>query len=428
MDKLTEILEAQKKSHSEMKDSLEGYRKELGDQVVAVGGRVDTVENHIKEFTKKLDEVEEKIRLRPEGLIPGISDEIDENGEVSVIEAMFEKGSRSRELVAEYNNKKAEKGDLTTNFGQHVKAMSTDTDTLGGFVVPAIMLPGYVEKARQRSVVWKEAGITIYDGLQGSPVEIPIETSNPTIYPVGETEAPTLTDVTLGQLSMTPKVLRSLTKLSQRLIRLGPLAEKIVRNAHAKEFAKKIDGILLRGTGTAKQAQGIANTTGIINVEIGTNGGDFTYSVAQDMIIELEDQNTDVGNLKYIGHPRAFHLMKKERILQYSADTAGAYVILPMSDANMRDRLGYDFLKTNVIPKTLTKGTGTALTEVYYGNWENLWLALWEDLFFKVSTETGDATGSAFTQSQLWLQGEMEYDVAVPVPKSFVLVNDAKTT
>jgi len=163
-------------------------------------------------------------------------------------------------------------------------------------------------------------------------------------------------------------------------------------------------------------------------VEIDTNGGPFTFKVAADMTIAVDETNAIPTNQGFVGHPRAFHSMKTERIAQFSGQTAGAYVILPMSDAMLSDALGYQFLKTTTIPKNLTKGSGTGLTEVYFGNWADEYLALWQDILFKASDVAGDSSGSAFTQDQLWIMAQMEVDVAVAYPESFSLVNDATTT
>jgi hypothetical protein len=64
---------------------------------------------------------------------------------------------------------------------------------------------------------------------------------------------------------------------------------------------------------------------------------------------------------------------------------------------------------------------------VYFGNWADLYFALWQDITLKASDVTGDPSGSAFTQDQLWILGQLECDCAVIRPNSFALVNDATT-
>ena len=76
---------------------------------------------------------------------------------------------------------------------------------------------------------------------------------------------------------------------------------------------------------------------------------------------------------------------------------------------------------TTQIPINLTKGAGTALTEVYFGNWEELIIGQWGGMEIALSTETSDA----FEKDQTWVRVLQEVDIAVRHPESFCLVNDA---
>lgn len=419
LDKLSEVLEGQRK----LLVDVQRYASESGAQFVKIGDQVTGVDNAIAALGARVDKLEASRKAHATVVLPGIGDEVEKNGPVSIIDVLFNPESRSRQIVNEYA--RAKRG---LPGGAESRDMTASTDSKGGFLIPQVILPGYVEKARARSVVWQGAGITVYPDLSGEPVEIPVETGVTTVSGLAENEAPTVSDVNIGQITFAPKRIGGLVKASERLFRLGPLAETIIMNNLTRTFGLEMDRIILRGSGSAKESLGIANQGGINEVEIATDGGNFTLAVAENMQIAIEEQNTFVGALKYVGHPRAKHTMKAERIAQFSGDTGGAYVMLPMSDEVLRAQLGYDFLSTTTIPKNLAKGSGTNLTEVYFGNWEDALLALWQDLIFKVSTETGDASGSAFTQNQLWILGQMEYDTNVARPESFCLVNDAKTT
>ena len=112
------------------------------------------------------------------------------------------------------------------------------------------------------------------------------------------------------------------------------------------------------------------------------------------------------------------------RIPQYSGDTGGQYVMLPMSDAQLRDHIGYDFRTSTKIPTNLTKGTGTNLSEVYFGNWQELIIGQWTTMEFMASQETSDA----FAKNQTWIRVISEVDIGLRHPESFCLCSDAKTT
>jgi len=429
---LGKILETQK-AH------LESFTKTFGAQLeetllIQVDGKLAPISDEVKtvgDYVKKLQEqvasYEAEQKKRTTGVMPGLEDEIEANGGVDLSKALpglptFDKNSRDWSLVRENTEKQR-------GLAGYARAQSHDDDAKGGVLVATQMLPGFIELARAQTVVWDPALISVFDNLVGAPVEIPTETSAASVSWVGEVEAPTATDVSFGEVRFQPKKLASLVKFSNRLLRMSPnLAMNIVQNNIAKGIGLEIDRVLLRGSGVSGEPRGIINTPGIIDVEIAATGGDFTYAIANNMVIELEGNNTAVGNLEFISHPRAFGQMRAERIAQFSADTTGAYVILPMTDDQMRAMLGYGFRKTTVLPTNLTKSSGTALTEVYFANWEDLYFALWSQIEFKSSDVTGDSTGSALSKDQTWLYAFTECDVQLARAKSFALVNDAKTT
>lgn len=407
--KVEQLLAAQ----TSLRDAVAAHATKTGEQYIALDGKIKTVDETLGAINGRIKTLEDQLRLRPEGLVPGLGDEA-KKMDFNVVRALFNRKSADFALMQEYTAKKRD--------------MSASDDVSGGYLISPVMLPGYVEKARARSVVWKDAGVTEYTGLVGAPIILPIETGDPLIQSVGEVQAPTATDDTVGQVQFTPHRMATLVKMSDRLLRNSALAEQVVRKAITRNVGIKMDLMILRGKGAANEPLGLANTAGINTVALGTNGGYSTFATAQSMVIQTEEANLAYGEQKFVGHPRFFWSMKTERIATYNGDPAGFYTVLPMSDENLKSLLGYEFLKTTAIPKNLSKGTATTLTEGYFGDWSEVHLAMWEDLIFRTSDQAGDSTGSAFTQSQMWLLAELEYDVRIPRPQAFSYVNDALTS
>ena len=114
----------------------------------------------------------------------------------------------------------------------------------------------------------------------------------------------------------------------------------------------------------------------------------------------------------------------KLKVAQYSGDTAGAYIISPISERVLQDWLGYKYAMTTQVPINLTKNNGTALTEVYFGNWAELIIGQWGGMEIMASQETSDA----FEKDQTWIRILQEVDVGVRHDQSFCLISDAKAT
>ena len=304
------------------------------------------------------------------------------------------------------------------------KAHSISDATQGGFLVPTEVSQQIVEILLAKTVV-KEAGATVLTDLKGSPFEVVNQDTDVVAYIVGENKSITESSATFGQLTMSPKSFAALVKLSRKSATMtSPSLEMFLRDRMAKKIALRMDLACLRGTGVSPDPLGIVNSSGINTVSIGANGGNFLFDTAQDMVTELENDNVDINNGAFISHPKVFNKMKKERIAQYSTDTSGAYVILPMTDQNLRDSLGYPFYKSTQIPTNLTKGTGTSLSEVIFGDFSNIWIGMWGGIELMPSEHTSDA----FAKNQIWVRAIQEADCLVTRPEAFTLVNDAATT
>ncbi|MBW1953564.1 MAG: phage major capsid protein, partial [Deltaproteobacteria bacterium] len=185
---------------------------------------------------------------------------------------------------------------------RQTRDMATTPDSSGGYLVPAQAIPELIEMLRAESVVIP-AGATLLDGLVGSPVELPKQTGGATAYWVGENEALTGSDATLGQLQLTPKSVGALVKLSNRLLRMSnPSAEQMVRQDISRALALAIDLAALRGTGANGQPTGVANTSGINTVDWSSGGNPQTpnFDLFYDMEYELALDNALRGKLSFI--------------------------------------------------------------------------------------------------------------------------------
>lgn len=82
---------------------------------------------------------------------------------------------------------------------------------------------------------------------------------------------------------------------------------------------------------------------------------------------------------------------------------------------------GYSTAITNAVPSNLTKGTGTNLSAILFGNWADLMIGMWGSLDLMVDPYTGSTAG---TVRVVALQ---DVDVAVRNIESFASMVDAIT-
>lgn len=396
-------------------DELKKMLEEIQKAVESGKADSDKHKEEIKALQDAIKTLEDKKVKRSMGVIvPGVDEEKETFSFFKAIKAM-----RS----GDWSDAGFEKECFDTT---KKTALASGTDSLGGYLVPAQFVAQIIELLRAETVLDK-IGMTVIPNLTGSPVEFPTQEGGATTFWIGENSPITESNQTFGTRSMQPKKLAALVKISNSLLRLNNTsAEAVVRADIAKVMALRLDLAGLRGTG-GPQPTGITNTTGINTFDIATNGGRFDFQQAEKMVEALDTANALRGKLGFVMHPKIKSIMKKERIAQFSGQTEGAYVVLPMSDQLLQDSLGWPFASTTQIPINLTQGSGTDLSEVYFANWAELILGMWGGMELLASNVAGDNNGGAMTSDQTWIRAIMEADFMIRHPESFAVVNDADT-
>jgi len=391
----------------EIKKLLETQKDMLGN----ISNTVVALSDAQKNLDTRLKDIED--RTAPRRVIPRMPGLEDEAKSFSITRAI------NAIVTGDWSNAGFEK----EVFDQTRKrAASTNDDSNLGYFVPNEVLPGFIEMLTAESVV-TQMGATVLSNLSGVPVEIPKQVGGATAYWVEENASITESDLSAGQLALTPKAVAAMVKMSNRLLRLSnPSVEAMVRSDIARVIALASDLAALRGSGVAGQPIGIANTANINTVEIGANGGAPNFDHLYDMQYELQKDNAYRGNLGYIFHPATRRRLVKTKVAQFSTDTSGEYIVQPMvSEQALVSWMGHPYKMTTQIPINLTKGSAVNCTEIYFANWSELIIGQWGGLEIMASRETSDA----FAKNQTWVRIIQDIDIAVRHPESFCLINDA---
>ena len=355
-----------------------------------------------EELVNRFDDMEKKATERKWASLPGLELEKDKFSLIRAFNAITTRNWKGAEFEQEVF--------------ANTKTMAAGTDSGGGFLVPIQAIPDVIELLRAESVCF-QLGASNLDGLTGAPVQIPKQTGGCTIYWVGENQAITPSDLTLGQVNLTPRKATALVKLSNRLIRMAnPSAEALVRRDVALAVALAIDLKALRGIGGENEPLGIRSTPGINTV----NGSDASpnFDLFYDAEYELALDNALRGRLGFAFHPCIKRALNKLKVAQYSGDSAGEYVLSPVTDHHLANYIGYPFKMTTQIPTTLA----TDETEIYFANWIELIIAQWAGIEIMASQEAGDA----FAYDQTWIRLITELDVGVRHPESFAVIHNVK--
>jgi HK97 family phage major capsid protein len=269
----------------------------------------------------------------------------------------------------------------------------------------------------------KEAGVTMLMGLQGN-LDLPTEDgSGLGITWVAEDGSIAETNTTFGIISMRPKTAGAYMRVTQRMMLQTELAiEAYMRSRLQIAMALGIDTAVISGTGLSNQPTGILNTAGIGSVALGANGGAPTYDALVDIETLFGDNNIDQlgAGPTWMVNPKGRGKLRKT--LQNSISGAD-YLWKQGGIAGDGELLGYRALTTNQIPKNLTKGSGTNLSALIAGYFNQVYVGQWNVLDM-MANPYGDTD---FVKGAIKIRIMLTMDVLVARAKAFAAITDMIT-
>ncbi|MBN8872663.1 MAG: phage major capsid protein [Rhodospirillales bacterium] len=264
----------------------------------------------------------------------------------------------------------------------------------------------FVDRLRAALVV-RRMGARYLSGLVGN-VEIPRQKASVTSGWVAENSALTASDPQFDQVGLTPKHAGCITEFSRNmLLQSSPAIEELIRADMSAVLAQTLDNAAISGTGSSNQPRGVLNTSGIGSVAIGTNGGALTYDSVVDLMGQLQDANAD-SSPAFLTNPKVRRAALKLK------DSQGR----PLGEDVVFQ--GQPRAFTTNVPSNGTKGTGTGLSSLIYGNWNDLLIGVWSELDILVNPYES----TAYTKGNVQIRAMLTCDVAVRHPESFAAITD----
>jgi len=262
---------------------------------------------------------------------------------------------------------------------------STGTATLGGNVVDTQLLTGsFIDLVRNRSAILG-LNVTTLTGLVGN-VDIPKKTGSTTAYWVGEDVAVSETNITLGQLSMTPKSLGGYVDITRRLmIQQSMDVEAMVRADLAESIALAIDSSAMYGLGGSSALLGIKNVTGV--------GTETLTSVA--------DTNKSIGGVTYYFGNFSDYVNMETTVSVANLDVASMFYV---GNAHVRGALKQTLRNTNsemmIWEKNEVNGYGARVSNqligsnVFFGDFSQAIFGFWSGVDITVDPYTNSTKGT----------------------------------
>lgn len=258
------------------------------------------------------------------------------------------------------------------------------------------------------ALVVRRLGARILSGLVGN-LDIPRLKGSATTGWVAENSALSASDLQVDKVSMTPKHAGALTEfLRNMLMQSSPDVEQLVRSDFAALLAEAVDTVAIKGGGS-NEPSGILVTSGIGSVAAGSpDGGALTFDLVADLQGAVDDANADGAAMSFLTNTKQRRAAAK---LKDSQDRPlGLNVVFQ----------GMPTAFSNLVPSNLTKGTGTNLSAMIYGNWSDLLIGYWSE--FDLLVNPYEST--AYSKGNVQVRGMLTCDVQVRHAASFAAIKD----
>lgn len=289
-----------------------------------------------------------------------------------------------------------------------IKALSEGTDTAGGFAVPNIVMPRILDAmVPASSLLQAGAGFVPLDkgaktATTAVTATLPVAAWRNELGSIAES------DPTFRGVVATPRSLACIVRISRELLADGVDIDRAIRTAIGQAFAKELDRVGLRGSGTAPEPRGLLNTTGVNAVSMGTNGTTLaSYAPILSGIQSILDAD---------GPMPTAAIMAPRSLVDFGGlvDTTDQPLRAPSLVEPVR------FIGTSQIPVNLTVGTSSDTSEIYLGDFSRMYFLLRENLSVQLLREAYAKTG------ELGFLCHLRADVVVPYPAAFAIVKGVR--
>jgi len=231
----------------------------------------------------------------------------------------------------------------------------------------------------------------------------------------GETDANADGTMTATPVTASPKRLGAYGLISKtQILQAGNYdMEMLVRDDIIAAINEKLQVAVINGSGTGEPL-GILNTVGTCAVAGGTNGA----APSQNHIVDLEkavaNLKGDVGAMAFLTNPSVRAKLKKTAI-----DAGSGQMVWDLKAYN--ELLGYKAGVTTAVPGTLSKGEGTDLSAIIFGNFSQCLVLQWGGFDIIVDPYTLAAN------NQLKITINSFWDVMIRQAAAFAAMKDAIT-
>jgi HK97 family phage major capsid protein len=210
--------------------------------------------------------------------------------------------------------------------------------------------------------------------------------------------------------------------MSRSLLKSGPGTEAFIIADLAAAIAAGIDRAGLAGTGADGEPLGLVNNPDVPTFAIGPDGGEMAWGHVVSMEETVAEANAEDPNgaMAYVMSPKVRSKLKRSYVGQEMGVTIWNGAVTGSIGVISDQINGHYAFATKHLPDNLTKGTGTGLSAMLYGNFADLAIPAWGAIDLIVDPYSGNGATVKITAI-------LTANLAPRRPESFVRCLDIAT-
>jgi HK97 family phage major capsid protein len=299
----------------------------------------------------------------------------------------------------------------------HSRALLKATvDAAGGYTVDTEMM-GLIPTLRNQMVAMR-AGARLMPGLIGD-VAFPRRATDSVATWRSEGGVATQSDPTYEQMTLSPKRLTTYTEFTHQFLRQSTLdVEMEIQDVLYYAIANALDKAVFTGSGTSNQPTGLFASS-INNGDHGSNGTALNWANLVKLEQMVAEDNGLTESAAYVTNPTAASVMKQTLKTTYQGGFLWDQLADPVAPFGRIN--GYPAYSSNIIPNNLTRGSGTNLSAVVFGNFADILIGQWGAIDLIVNPYSKDTYGVV----RVVIAGY--YDMGIRHVESFAAIEGLKT-
>jgi HK97 family phage major capsid protein len=214
------------------------------------------------------------------------------------------------------------------------------------------------------------AGATVLNVTQAGALRLPViaQSADPGGAWINEGGAYVAAEPQFGQVVVEPRTLAVKLHISRRLLISATVdIEREVRRHLLEALMGEVDRAAISGSGVGDEPLGLLNNPNIPVVPGGANGAAPTWDHVTQLEHVVAANNGDIASGAFLTNADVLRKLRRT-----PRGTGLGYIM-----ENETRLLGHPVRTSQRVPNNLTKGTGTGLSAIIFGNWSDFMVVFW---------------------------------------------------